>query len=84
MSISPVKYLYRFKLNDDILAEVYGAGAASRFLTSLNPQLERAVTLSTYRLQEEVKKGDVAEFLANIQDRRKDQSKVERAEDESI
>lgn len=65
----PTKYLYRFNLGKEVIAETYGLKNAEKVYTSLAPQLKGSVTLSVYLKVETSPSGLSGKHLSEIFER---------------
>ena len=65
----PTKYLYRFSLGKEVVAETYGLKNAEKVYTSFAPQLKGNVTLSVYLKVESSPAGLTGQHLSEIFER---------------
>ena len=64
--INKYKYLYRFNLGEQVVAETYGIRNATSVYAAFAPQIKEAVSLSVYLQVEHTPAGNVAEALSTI------------------
>lgn len=60
------KYLYRFVLGSEVLAETYGAYNARKIFNSLAPPLKLSVRIQTYMKLEESQTGEAGNAITSI------------------